>query len=317
MEGNVPLKLKGTRTSLPGADFSGAEMWEVNLEFADLPGANLRGASLTKANLRRANLSGANLTGADLYEADLYQADLSDADLTGARLTRVRLVDAKVEGTILESCNIYGTAVWNLTSTLKRQSNLIITDPAKGWEPAVSVDDLEVAQFVYLLLRHEKIRNVIQTIGKRAVLILGRFSPERKEVLDAVAAGLRSRGFLPMIFDFEKSSERDFTETIKILAGLSLFVIVDITNPKSSPLELQATVPDYEVPFVPIIQKGEEPFSMFRDLKKYPWVLDVRRYGDKEMLLRHLDADVIQPALKKHNELIGVRAEELKILDMG
>jgi hypothetical protein len=62
-----------------------------------------------------------------------------------------------------------------------------------------------------------------------------------------------------MMFDFERASEKDFTETIKILAGLSLFVIVDLTNPKSAPLELQATIPDYKIPFVPIIQKGRNP----------------------------------------------------------
>ena len=31
---------------------------------------------------------------------------------------------------------------------------------------------------------------------------------------------------------------------MRLLAGLSKFVIADITNPKSSPLELQATVPE-------------------------------------------------------------------------
>jgi len=46
-----------------------------------------------------------------------------------------------------------------------------------------------------------------------------------------------------MMFDFERSKERDFTETIRILAGLSRFIIADITNPKSSPLELQVTMP--------------------------------------------------------------------------
>jgi hypothetical protein len=30
---------------------------------------------------------------------------------------------------------------------------------------------------------------------------------------------------------------KDFTETIKMLAGMSLFVIAGISNPKSSPLE--------------------------------------------------------------------------------
>ena len=46
------------------------------------------------------------------------------------------------------------------------------------------------------------------------------------------------------------------------------------TNPRWTPLELQAAVPNYMVPFVPILQKGEEPFAMFVDLQnKYDWVL--------------------------------------------
>ena len=40
-----------------------------------------------------------------------------------------------------------------------------------------------------------------------------------------------------------------------MLAGLSRFVIADITNPRSAPLELQATVPEYMITFVPIIEK--------------------------------------------------------------
>ena len=48
-------------------------------------------------------------------------------------------------------------------------------------ESEVTVDDLEVAQFVYLLLHNEKVRRVIDTITSKVVLILGRFSiPERK-----------------------------------------------------------------------------------------------------------------------------------------
>jgi hypothetical protein len=67
---------------------------------------------------------------------------------------------------------------------------------------------------------------------------------ERKSVLDALRNALRSRGFLPIVFDFERPKGLDFTETIMTLAGMSCFVIADITNPKSAPLELQATVPD-------------------------------------------------------------------------
>jgi hypothetical protein len=44
-----------------------------------------------------------------------------------------------------------------------KQQGLIIT-PFD--EPTVTVDNIEVAQFVYLLLRNEKIRDVIDTIGR-------------------------------------------------------------------------------------------------------------------------------------------------------
>ena len=59
--------------------------------------------------------------------------------------------------------------------------------------------------------------------------------------------GIANKGYLPILFDFERPTTKDFTEAIKILSGMSLFVIADITNPKSCPLELQSTVPDYMV----------------------------------------------------------------------
>src|SRR5262249_34954936 len=111
-------------------------------------------------------------------------------------------------------------------------------------EPVVTVDNLEVAQFIYMLLNHRKIRDIITTIGEKAVLILGRFTPERKEVLDAIAEKLRELKYLPIIFDFERIPGRDYTETVKILAGLSKFVIADITQPKSVPQEAIAIIPD-------------------------------------------------------------------------
>src|SRR5262249_30368466 len=116
---------------------------------------------------------------------------------------------------------------------------------------------------------------------------------------------VRELGYLPMMFDFERAKEKDFTETIKILAGLSLFVIADITNPKSAPLELQATVPDYMIPFVPIIHEGEPPFAMFKDLQnKFDWVLNTLEYDSESTLMQVLDKAVIRPALQKHEELM-------------
>jgi hypothetical protein len=121
---------------------------------------------------------------------------------------------------------------------------------------------------------------------------------------------LRKHNLVPVMFDFEGSKWRDITETIKTLAGLSFFVIADITNPKSSPLELQATVPDYGIPFVPIIAKGEKPFSMFVDLEnKYPWVLQVLEYRSLELLRQGFKRAVLDRAWKKRRELEKTKAQ--------
>jgi hypothetical protein len=189
------------------------------------------------------------------------------------------------------------------------QSGLIITPPG---ESEITVDTLEVGQFLYLLLTRKKLRDVIDTMTSKTVLVLGRFTPERKAVLDAIAEELRKHNLLPIIFDFERSTARDFTETIRVLAGLCLFVIADITNPKSSPLELQATVPDYQIPFVIIIQENEQPFSMFNDLRKYSWVIEpVVTYRSTTVLIKAFKKAIIDPALQKQRELLRLKSERI------
>jgi hypothetical protein len=50
-----------------------------------------------------------------------------------------------------------------------KQQNLIITDRD---QPVITVDNIKVAQFIYLLLDNKEIRDVIDTIGRKLVLIL-------------------------------------------------------------------------------------------------------------------------------------------------
>lgn len=326
----VGVTLKGA--NLRDVDLSGANLRGVNLSNAilvraDLHGANLSRATLVKANLSEALLNEAYLVGSILRDATLVRtnfsdatlshANLSGADLSHASLNRAILVQTNLHKATLTNCRVYGTAVWDVNVTEAAQSDLIITDPYSN-DPTITVDDLEVAQFVYLLLNNQKIRDVINTIGQKGVLILGRFSEERKIVLDALREKLRTLNFLPIVFDFERSAERDFTETIMTLAGLSCFIIVDITNPKSSPLELQATVPNYMIPFVPIIQGGEQPFSMFRDLKgKYDWVLDILEYDTPSNLIEGLEKAVVKPALEMRDVLLSKKLEQLRTRHIG
>lgn len=302
------------------ADFTFANLWRANLSGANLSDSNLspaylRDAYLAGANLSRANLREAILEGADLSETNLSYADLSEADLSEANLEKAVLVETILSDAIFKNCRIYGISAWDPHGIPAKQSGGLVVTP-KG-QPDVTVDDLEVAQLVYLLLRNEKVRNVIDTIGRKGVLILGRFTAERKAVLDAIREKLRRLDYVPMMFDFDKPTDKDFTETIMTLAGMCRFIIADITNPKSSPLELQATVPNYMVPFVPIIQEGEKPFSMFKDLYgKFDWVLKPLEYDTAENLVENLEKGVINRALKKHKELMLRKAEKLQTVKL-
>lgn len=298
--------------NLAGANLQGARLGDSYLRRANLCDANLALANLSGANLRHADLTGASLIHASLRRADLSKATLNRADLTGAVLDYARLVETRLDGAKLVRCSVYGVSAWNLDLRATVQSDLVITGHG---EPKVTGDNLEVAQFIYLLLYNERIRHVIDTIGEKAVLILGRFTDDRKPVLDGIRAKLRELGFVPILFDFDRPTQRDFTETIKTLAGLSRFIVADITNPRSSPLELQAIVPDYMVPLVPIIHEGEEPFEMFRDLKQKHgrWVMDVLAYDSAGNLLTVLEKAVVQPALRLADELALEKAQAMLI----
>jgi hypothetical protein len=111
-------------------------------------------------------------------------------------------------------------------------------------------------------------------------------------------------GFLPILFDFEKPSTRDIHETIVTLAGLSRFIIADISDPKSVPQELGSIVPTLpSVPVQPLLQSGYEPWGMYDHIKRYTWVLPLFEYESQKTLLQDLELRVIAPAEEKAKEL--------------
>jgi TIR domain len=152
-------------------------------------------------------------------------------------------------------------------------------------------------------LSQETIVDFVNEATSKVVLILGRFTPERKAVLDAVKNELSKYNFVPILFDFEKPANRDFTETVSTLAHLARFVIVDLTDPASIIQELYAIVPILAVPVQPILLAGNKEFSMFEDLRRYHWVLPTFRYQDKADLLDSLQEHIIEPAEQKALEL--------------
>ena len=261
------------KSKLDGASFDGADAREVGFW-----GASLVKASFVRTNLMRADFTGANLAGATLVDSNLSYAILVETDFTNGTIT---------------GCRTYGASAWKVTLLGTAQHNLIIT---KEGEPVVTVDDLEVGQFIYLLLNNQNVRKIIDTVTSKVVLILGRFTEQRKAVLDAIRERLRHSNFTPVIFDFDKPSSKDVTGTVETLARLARFIIADLTDPSSIPHELATVVPFLRTtPVLPLRMAGSGGYSMFDDFSAYTWVLKTHEYKDGDSLIADL-AEVIAPA---------------------
>src|SRR5262249_25704509 len=145
--------------------------------------------------------------------------------------------------------------------------------------------------------KNSEIREVIDTIGRKAVLILGRFTPQRKAVLDAIRDELRRQDYLPIMFDFQKPGSKTYGETISTLAHMARFVIADLTDARVVLQELERIVPYLpSVPVQPILQSRARQNPIVKDYRRYPWFLPVVHYRNVRQLVGTIREKVIEPA---------------------
>ncbi|MGI0133540.1 MAG: hypothetical protein ACREBW_01085, partial [Candidatus Micrarchaeaceae archaeon] len=153
---------------------------------------------------------------------------------------------------------------------------------------------------ISLLLSHNKLRTSFNAVMERGVLLLGRFSGGGLEILQAVATRLREERYLPIMLDLDRPDDRIHRKTVQALAGLSRFIIADVSGP-SVPPELYATVPHFKIPFIPIFEAGREPFAMAVDLLEYPWVIrPTVIFASTDELVSLVTSRIIVPAEEKY-----------------
>jgi Phage integrase family/Pentapeptide repeats (8 copies) len=135
---------------------------EADLSWAILCQANLSGANLYGAIILNADLIGANLSGAHLVEANLSMTNLTGANLRQAGLVGTVLLNTNLRGATLTGSIVHGASVWDTkVDEQTNQQNLVITPGAPG-ESKITVDNIKVAQFIYLLITNKEIRDVIE-----------------------------------------------------------------------------------------------------------------------------------------------------------
>ena len=291
---NEDLRVEFAKRTLAGYDFSYTNLCQAKMQGLHLQHANFHQAILAKANLSGAHLEGANFCRTDLYETNLQNAFLARANLQGVQMVRTNLVGADCRG-----CKVYGLSAWDLKLDQPPVKQHLDVRYRPSYAPRANQDDekvevegLDLAAFMYLTLSNRNISRIIEAAGQKWVLLLGRFT-QRKSVLNAIAEVLRQSQLTPIIFDFPPPKKRDLIETVMLLAGMSALVIVEITNPRSTPMELQAIAANYGVPVVPVMKQGAREFGTFSALRKFPWVQPTITYDSTEKLIARLRKDVI------------------------
>jgi len=260
--------------------FDGSEINYGDLCFSHFTQCSFRDVSMRVTKMGSTSFIDCTFDQADLAYSSAEDTDFSKSRILNSSLNSMMLIKTNFSSTVIDNTSVYGISAWDLIVHGSSQRDIIISDD----DNIMTVDNIEIAQFVHLLLRNAGIREVIDTITSKVVLILGRFTPDRKAILDELRDRLRKRNYVPVLFDFKGPRSRDLTETISTLAHLSRFVIADLTEPRSIPQELATIVPQLpSVPVQPIIAAGHTPFGMFEHFERYPWVLAVREYRDHEL----------------------------------
>jgi hypothetical protein len=242
-------------------------------------------------------------------EADFRGANLRGANLSGANLMNARLVETNFEEANLEGCAVYGISAWELKLEGARQINLRITPEN---EPVIVVDNLEVAQFLYLHIHNTYLRDVIGTIGKKVVLIVGEFSTERLDVLEAIREVLRQYHYLPVFLETSGDDAHAKLEPMSLLAQLARFVLVDVTEAGSAVdiatyIAHHVTVPVQPMIWQPTIKPDR---ALWTDHLPVDCFLPTYCYMDTKDIWTSLYADCLLPAETKAKAMLDLHFSE-------
>ncbi len=259
-------------------DFSGIQMNNVSVFNAFAEGLNVQNATITGCHFEEGDFSRANFSNTVFINTKFNKTILTDASFTGVtfincNLNRVNLANADFSLKEIRETVVYGISAWDLkTNPEMKQSKLVIEKSYELYSDIIAsgripmmVDDIEMAQFVYYLSSHKKMRNMINILNSKGVLLLGQFRDGGLERLYKLMDWLRERNYTPMLFDFDRPENLDYTETVITMAGLSKFILADLSG-GSVPQELHATLTNFEKPV--IAYSNQPAYSMFKDLKR-------------------------------------------------
>ncbi len=273
-------------TSMRDGDYINCSFNGSKMNYVDACFANFFDCKFNDASIRVSKIGSASFIDCEFFKTNLSycsaeETSFNNCYIESTNLSNISFIKTNFSNSTLKKCSVYGISSWDLTLDNTKQEDLIITDSIDDVVP-ITVDNIEVAQFLYLIINNVKLRNIIDAMTTKIVLILGRFTDDRLKILRIIKNKIRENDMIPILFDFNGPTNKDINETIQLLANISKFVIADITNPRSIPQELITIVPNSPSTIIqPIILKGGSEYGMFEHFTRYPWVKEKIIYSDE------------------------------------
>jgi uncharacterized protein YjbI with pentapeptide repeats len=225
-------------------DFSRMNLSGISIYKAFAEGLNLRDSLFEDTQFEEGDFSRADFGGAFFRSTKFNKTIFTGANFDGAtfvncNLNRVNLVEASFRVKEITETVVYGISAWDLVmSDESKQSKLVIEKTYDLYSDLIDqdkipmmVDDIELAQFVHYLSDHKRMRDTLNILNARGVLLLGRFKDGGLERLYAIREWLQKKGYMAMIFDFARPDNLSLTETVITMAGLAMFVVADLSGP--------------------------------------------------------------------------------------
>lgn len=161
------IQLNGSDFSMANLDnvqFGASDLTDSNLSrasilYSDLSGAELSNADLSNALLTSAYMSSASLKGANLSDAQLHDADLSGANLEGANLSNSVFQGANLTGANLDDADLSGANLIHadLTDASLKNANLsgaLLSDANLTGAALINVRNLGQPQLNGAFIKH-------------------------------------------------------------------------------------------------------------------------------------------------------------------
>ncbi len=282
------------RTDCTKTNFGGAHLEEADFSYTKFDFAHLAFAHLQRANLSYACFFFTSLHASDLQEANLSNAIFRFGDLNFANLSRANLNGTIFDGTRFWMTNLSGATIHQMAVSTPlnmqdaKQTDLVITD---NDEPTVTVDDLDMAQYVSLFLCKPNV------LTAKLVFITGHFSAERDDVVRIIKEALRAHGYVPLLLDQgHPSTTGDVSEMLTILAHLARFIIIDLTGAEGMPDALAALARRRPIPLQPLLDLRSSAHVQQSELAAAKnWILPIFAYEDPDSLRSSFETRVILP----------------------